>query len=149
MVANVLPSNTTIPNVTWSVTPTSLATIDASGKLTALASGKVTVTALAWDGSGTKGTRQITIAVPTGLNDRPFAENIRVYPNPAIGGKFTIDGIQGIKQIDVFDLWGRKVTGFGDLNQPDLNIQLNATPGTYLVNLSDGQQSVYKKIMIK
>jgi endo-1,4-beta-xylanase len=60
--AVVLPANTTIPNVTWSVTPSGSATIDSYGLLTAYAPGQVTVKATAWDGSGVTGTLDIIVS---------------------------------------------------------------------------------------
>jgi len=62
MTALVLPANTTIPNVTWSVTPTGLATIDSYGVLTAISAGTFTVKATAWDGSGVTGTLDIMVS---------------------------------------------------------------------------------------
>ncbi len=150
MVANVLPVKTTIRNVSWTLTPSALATIDSNGKLTALASGKVTVTALAWDGSGTKGTMSITISIPTNsVSDHFFTEKTTVYPNPATNGQFTIDGIVGIKQIELRDLSGRKVAEYDNLNQSSLKIQLNIPKGIYLLNLFDGKQFYYKKLVIQ
>lgn len=149
MVADVFPANTTISNVNWSVTPSSLATIDSSGKLTATASGKITVTALAWDGSGTKGTMEINIEIPDGVNSRVFADKIRVYPNPAVNGKITIDGIYGIQQIDLVDLTGRKVAEFRNLNQSTLNLQVDVPNGIYILNLFDGKQIYYRKIIFR
>ncbi|MBN1143321.1 MAG: Ig-like domain-containing protein, partial [Bacteroidales bacterium] len=61
MSAVMWPANTTIKNVTWSVLQTSLATINQSGLLVPVATGKVTVKASAWDGSGKLDTRYIWI----------------------------------------------------------------------------------------
>lgn len=61
MTATVYPENATIKNYTWSVSPSSLATIDSLGVLTALAPGTVTVQATAWDGSGVIGSTEIEI----------------------------------------------------------------------------------------
>ena len=150
MGANVLPANTTIKNVTWSVSSTPLATIDANGKLTAKANGKVTVTATAWDGSGIKGTKVITITdPPTGLSEKLNAGFIKVYPNPVVNGNFTIAGIESVKQIELINLLGEKVVTFNNLNQSSLNIQVNVSKGIYVLNLFDGKQSVCKKIVIK
>jgi len=150
MVANVLPANTTIKNVTWSVSPTTLATIDANGKLTAKANGKITVTATAWDGSGIKGTKVITISdQTTGLPDRVYTERINVYPNPASNGKFTIDGIDGIKQIELVDLTGKRVAEFRNLNESSLGVKIDIPAGVYLLNLINGKQSVCRKVMIR
>jgi len=61
MSAVMWPANTTIKNVTWSVLQTSLATINQNGLLVPVATGKVTVKASAWDGSGKLDTRYIWI----------------------------------------------------------------------------------------
>ncbi|NVO03773.1 MAG: Ig-like domain-containing protein [Bacteroidetes bacterium] len=63
MSAAVLPVNATDQTVTWSVTNgTGQGTISATGLLTAVANGIVTVTATANDGSGVFGTLDITIS---------------------------------------------------------------------------------------
>jgi hypothetical protein len=151
MVTQVLPVNTTIPNVTWSVSPTSLATIDASGKLTALADGKVTVTATAWDGSGVKGTASITISnqTSTGLNELPLADKITVYPNPAPNGNFTISGTENIKRIELVNLLGEKIFSSDEPGQSSLNIQVNVPGGIYFLNISDGEHTITRKIVIR
>lgn len=150
MIATVLPSNTTIPNITWSTYPTYRASIDSNGKLTALGNGTVTVTATAWDGSGIKGTKVITITdPPTGLSDKLNAGFIKVYPNPAVNGNFTIAGIESVKQIELINLLGEKVVTLNNLNQSSLNIQVNVPEGIYFLKLFDGHQSVSKKIVIK
>ena len=150
MLAQVLPVNTTIPNVNWTVSPGNLATIDAAGKLTALANGKVTVTATAWDASGVKGTAIITISnQTTGLSEKALADQISVYPNPAANGSFSISGMENIKSIELVNLLGVKVTGFENLDQSTLNMQVDVPEGIYLLNLSDGERSVVKKIVIK
>jgi endo-1,4-beta-xylanase len=150
MVANVLPANTTIPNVSWTVSPSGLATIDANGKLTAVANGKVTVTATAWDGSGIKGTMGINIYYQiTGISEKALVDQISVYPNPAENGSFTIKGIENIKRIELVNLVGEKVIGYDNLNQSFLNIQVNVPEGVYILKLYDGHQSISKKIVIK
>lgn len=150
MVAQVLPINTTIPNVTWTVSPTGLATIDFKGLLKAMAVGTVKVTATAIDGSGIKGFINIIISNPTsGFSEKSVAEKIAVYPNPVINGNFTINGIEAIKQIELVNLVGDKVKIFNNLNQSSLNIQVNIPTGIYVINFFDGKQYSYKKIMIQ
>jgi hypothetical protein len=127
-----------------------MATIDAAGKLTALADGKVTVTATAWDASGAKGTAYITISnQTTELSEKALADQISVYPNPAANGHFIIKGIENIKNIELVNLLGEKVIGFDNLDQADINVQVNVPEGIYLLNLSDGNHSVIKKIVVK
>jgi uncharacterized protein YjdB len=150
MVAKMLPTNTTIPNITWSVSPTTYASIDSNGKLTAFANGKVTVTATAWDGTGIKGTMDINISYQnTGVSKKFLEDKITVYPNPAINGNFTIKGIESIKQIELVNLVGKRVAEFSNLNQPFLNVQVNIPKGIYILNLFDDKQCVSKKVIIK
>ncbi|WP_114782932.1 Ig-like domain-containing protein [Botryobacter ruber] len=61
MVATVLPGNAANRSVTWSISDDQLATIDQNGDLVAKASGVVTVTASANDGSGVTGSLDVTI----------------------------------------------------------------------------------------
>ena len=150
MVAKVLPVNTTIPNVTWSVSNSSLATIDIKGLLTAKAVGTIKVTATAWDGSGIVGYVYLTISnQATGVSEKSIAEQIVVFPNPAINGNFTVNGIEEIKRIELVNLVGNKVVTFNNLNQSSLNIQVNVPSGIYVVNFFDGDQYFYKKIIIQ
>ncbi|MCL2022439.1 MAG: Ig-like domain-containing protein, partial [Betaproteobacteria bacterium] len=62
MAAAVTPGNASNNTVTWSVAPAGVATINASGLLTATGNGTVTVTATATDGSGISGSTTITIS---------------------------------------------------------------------------------------
>ncbi len=59
--ASVLPTNANNTAVEWSVSNTSIATINDTGLLSAKENGTVTVTATAKDGSGVSGTKSITI----------------------------------------------------------------------------------------
>jgi uncharacterized protein YjdB len=68
MMASILPVNATDQSVTWSVTNgTGTATINASGLLSGLTQGTVTVIATANDGSGIVGQLIITITGPIGV----------------------------------------------------------------------------------
>jgi len=82
------------------------------------------------------------------LADSIRAERVQLFPNPATEGNFTISGIEGIKQIAIYDLLGKKVTEFKDMNQSEINIQMNALKGIYLVTLSDGTQTIHRKITV-
>jgi endo-1,4-beta-xylanase len=149
MKATVLPDSTTIPNVSWSVSPAGLAKISSTGMLTAIANGTVTVTAKAYDGSGIKGTLDIVITNnKTSINTNTF-DNILVYPNPAINGFVQIQGIEKIKQIVVMDLIGRKVNEYINKNQSSINLQISSQPGIYVIKFFDGQQSQFQKVLVK
>lgn len=63
--SNVLPVEAFDRSLAWTSSDASVATVDANGKVTAVKSGKVTITAAAKDGSGVKGTIEITVEVAT------------------------------------------------------------------------------------
>ena len=63
LVATVLPENATNKNVTWSSSDDKVATVDATGKVTAVAAGEATITVTTEDGSKTD-TCQVTVKAP-------------------------------------------------------------------------------------
>lgn len=67
LTTSVSPSNATNKSVTWTSSNTSIATVNSSGKVTAVAAGTATITATAADGSGVKGTYKITVANYTAM----------------------------------------------------------------------------------
>jgi hypothetical protein len=82
--AAVSPGNATLTDVRWSVVNgTGEATIDASGMLTGVAAGVVTVVASAKDDSGVTGVMDVTVGSSVGIAPRSV-ETLRVYPNPAV-----------------------------------------------------------------
>ena len=62
LTATVEPSDATNKNVTWSSDDTSVATVDASGLVTALARGTAVITATAADGNGANATCTVTVS---------------------------------------------------------------------------------------
>ncbi len=83
MAAAVTPGDATLTDVRWSVVNgTGEATIDASGLLTGVSAGVVTVVATAKDDSGETGVMDVTVGV-TGISQKSV-ETLKVYPNPAV-----------------------------------------------------------------
>jgi len=148
MLAKILPANTTIPMVKWSVSPYSLAKISSNGVLKPLANGTVTVTGTAWDSAKVSGSVNITISNVVSIANNSISD-ISVFPNPSENGFFTITGIEKIRQINISGIDGRLVKKFSILNQSSLIIKLDVKPGIYLIKLTDGEQCTVKKVMIK
>ena len=82
MNTEVLPANASDKSVSWDVSDNSIATISTSGVLTAVSAGVVTVSAVANDGSGISGSKEISITnyvtsisitPDTDIIDEPFA----------------------------------------------------------------------------
>lgn len=61
LTATVEPDNATNKNVNWESSDTSIATVDASGKVTAISVGSATITATAADGSGKSASCSVTV----------------------------------------------------------------------------------------
>ena len=64
LTATITPSNATDQNVTWSSNNESVATVDTSGKVTAIKAGTATITATAADGSGKSASCSVTVKAP-------------------------------------------------------------------------------------
>ena len=62
--ANVAPEDAYDKTLTWSSSNTSVATVDQTGKVTAVSKGTATITATAKDGSGKKATCSVTVIRP-------------------------------------------------------------------------------------
>ena len=67
LIATVAPANASNQNVTWSTSDASVATVDATGKVTAVGNGTAIITATTVDGSKTA-TATITVNISTGGN---------------------------------------------------------------------------------
>lgn len=61
LTATVEPDNATNKNVNWESSDTSIATVDASGKVTAISAGSATITATAADSSGKSASCSVTV----------------------------------------------------------------------------------------
>jgi hypothetical protein len=83
MNAAVSPANATDASVTWSVNDENIATIDASGLLSPIRNGSVSVTATANDASGISGNATITITNQVTSVEDVYSSSISLYPNPA------------------------------------------------------------------
>ena len=83
----ITPDNATNKNVTWSSDDTSVATVDASGLVTAVARGTAVITATAADGSGAS--TSCTVTVSSYLP--PANPNYRITVEAAQGGTVTAD----------------------------------------------------------
>ncbi|MFC2137107.1 endo-1,4-beta-xylanase, partial [Bacteroidota bacterium] len=152
MAAEVLPEISTITSVHWKVDDRNIATIDENGLLKAVSDGTVTVTATSLElGSDVSDQMSITISgqASTDINNLTAVNSILIYPNPTTTGSFTIQGIENVSEILVFDIVGNEIKTLYNLNQSSIVIDLEVQPGIYLLQLSNGENKVFKKIMVK
>jgi endo-1,4-beta-xylanase len=145
--ANVMPGNATDTTIMWKVLQTSLATISASGLLTPLAAGTVTVIARAHDGFGASDTVQITLLDPTSTGSIS-GNQIAVYPNPVNNGHFTVSGLEGAGEVSISALNGSIAARYETNGMDKIVIETGDWHGIYLITISGSRFSVHRKIVI-
>ena len=69
LTATVTPDNAANKNITWSSSDSSIATVNASGTVTAIANGTADITATAADGSGVSAKCSVTVKVPNNVRN--------------------------------------------------------------------------------
>ncbi len=85
-----------------------------------------------------------------GMNGMIPFPGFRLYPNPCYGGLLNIDHHAGAGHgtISIYDLSGRLVEEQVMGNTTTEAISPGLKPGTYLVNIGDGQHTAVKKLVI-
>jgi hypothetical protein len=134
MEASVLPTYADDDTYTWSVANgTGSASISASGLLTAMTNGTVTVTATANDASGVTGTTDITITnQDLGVSDQATLQSVSIYPNP-VNSELNIDSEQKIESIAIVNVLGNTVKTIG---APNNSIDVSElTKGIYFLQI--------------
>lgn len=109
LTATVLPDDASNKGVTWESSDTSVVTVDADGKVTAVKAGTVTITATAQDGSGKSGSLELTVkAVTTTPADKPTGGAGSSTSLSATGASVGIAGLFALTFIGVSLLLRRK-----------------------------------------
>ena len=150
MVATVAPDSATLKTVYWKVSNTGVATIDQNGLLTAKTNGTVTVTASSLELNSTVMDEMIiTVSGQTGIENSAGDGKIKIYPNPSEGALFTVEGLDDISQLIVWNMNGERVFAADLYNQSSFVMHLNVPAGIYIVRFSDGTKNYYTKIMVQ
>lgn len=87
----------------------------------------------------------------TAIDKRAF-EYFSIYPNPVTNGIFTLRGDKRITALKVLDLSGNLVQRLQMEELPggeSVDVALNVAPGLYLIQLTDGQNTSFKKIIVQ
>ena len=72
LIATVLPTNTTNKSVTWTSSKTSVATVDATGLVTAKTNGTAIITATTADGTNLSASCEVTVNIPVAADEFTF-----------------------------------------------------------------------------
>lgn len=149
LTAEVLPENATNRTLAWSIIPDDLATISTEGLLTPADTGMVTIIAAATDGSEVADTFYLYIGqAPTPVAAGSAEAGIAVYPNPAPGGYFTLEGLQNIQKMEFIDLYGRTVAVYSQIDEERMRVALPVPPGLYLIRLHGNGQVYHQQLLV-
>ena len=82
-----------------------------------------------------------------------YAKGIEVYPNPVTGSEININFLEetkGTLEVKVFDVNGKlRMTRRSSVNNNNMVLRHNLTPGIYIVKIRTDEQEFSKKIVIK
>src|ERR1035437_10248740 len=130
LVATVLPSNASRSSVGWSSSQTNVATVSASGLVTAVSNGSAVITGTTTDGSF-KAICNITVSKDTLTSVAQVVkpDDITMFPNPLNGNHLTVDlgGLKGTTTIQFIEINGQTAlehTVF-DVQRTQLDVNLN------------------------
>ena len=97
---------------------------------------------------------QAQTAKNSGVADQVKTENtldkVQIYPNPVTSGKIYINAeTTSTKTIELYDMLGKRIV-FTEMNgyQKELNVS-NLKAGVYILKLSEKNNSITRKIVIK
>ena len=97
---------------------------------------------------------QAQTAKNSGIADQVKTENtldkVQIYPNPVTSGKIYINAeTTSTKTVELYDMLGKRIV-FTEMNgyQKELNVS-NLKAGVYILKLSEKNNSITRKIVIK
>ena len=138
LTATVTPEGADDTSVTWSSSHEDVATVDNTGKVTAVAIGAATITATANDGSGVSASCEVTVTKLTEIKI-----TINKHGSGTYCSEYALDFSQ-VEGLKAYAATGYKVsTGVVTLvrvmtTQPSMGIFLKGDPGEYVVPVLEG-----------
>jgi hypothetical protein len=142
----------------WEVSPANAGTIFGTGltgtvewNSSYLGMAQIRVKALGACGDGEWSlVKETEVLNTTGIIEGSSNINSSIYPNPS-NGNFTVNPNWNKEQLTllIMDASGREVFSKQVDGNISTNVEINASSGVYLLILTDGQQSVKKKLFIR
>ncbi|GHT43316.1 hypothetical protein AGMMS49965_16860 [Bacteroidia bacterium] len=138
LTASILPTGASVTAVTWSSSNTEVATVSASGEVTAVSAGTATITVTTADGGFTEDCIVTVTASGTAVKTVD-GDKLHVYPNPTTGVVF-VDNANGA-EIKVYNLNGALLH-----RTRESRVDLSGEPsGVYLLRVGGATLKVVKK----
>jgi uncharacterized protein YjdB/aryl-phospho-beta-D-glucosidase BglC (GH1 family) len=151
LVATVLPSNASRNSVGWSSSQTNVATVSASGLVTAVSNGSAVITGTTSDGSF-KAICNITVSKDTLTSVAQVVkpDDITMFPNPLNGKQLTVDlgGLKGVTTIQFIEINGQTALEQTVFDAQRTQLDVNLKPGIYMVRFSNNQKTLLKKLLV-
>lgn len=145
--ATAAPADACNSNVLWASTNPSIAKVDASGLVSALAGGIAKIVATAIDGNVTD-TVFVTVKGNSILTTQ--MGSISLYPNPFVNGSLTLVNLpQGKKYISIIGITGQVIISY-ETDLTDYLIEnLKVSAGVYIIKISAGIGIQNIKLIVK
>ena len=144
LTASIMPQNATQQTVTWNSSNTSVATVSATGLVTAKKAGKAVISATATDGSGVSSTFSVVVQKPS----------IKVTGKSSVKRKKTITlkvttlGVSGKLKVTL-DKKGKKLLTIKKVTKNKVILKAKNKKGTAKVTIKCGKYKTTKKIKVK
>ena len=143
LIATVNPDNASNKNVSWSSSNTYAATVDATGKVSAVFFGTAIITATTEDGNYTDECL-VEVTAGTALED-VLESTIAIYPNPVKEYLYVTGVEEGLVLLTLVDISGRSLLVQTVANNQYVNIS-SLPSGAYIVKLQAKDKIIAKKI---
>lgn len=127
LTASVMPENARNKVIVWSSSNENVATVSDNGTVKTLDAGSTTITATTTDGTNLSASCQITVTIPSGMNDVEAAEEMSISTSDGI---IIINGIEDGSKISVHTYDGQNI-----YSGTQHKINVNST-GLYIVNVN-------------
>lgn len=134
LAASTIPSSATSPNLTWSTSDATVATISSNGLLTAKIPGTATIRVVSQENPDFFQECEVTVTLPTAIDFAKSTQTALVYPLP-VDGVLNIETAQPMQKVSVFNAIGLKILEQAANSQHETIEVSNLSHGMYVVRI--------------